>query len=110
MHTLILLPGAAHPPTNPFQTHTLQRRDRSPPAPHQGDSKRWTLQQIEALVEGVEREGLGAWRVIVEVGSCPGVARARSLDDEHPDQAPPLSSCHTHAKHEQTNRTTHALP
>jgi hypothetical protein len=32
---------------------------------------RWTTEQIEALIEGVEKYGLSAWRTIVMV-SCPG--------------------------------------
>ena len=29
---------------------------------------RWTTEQIEALIEGVEKYGLSAWRTIVMVG------------------------------------------
>lgn len=31
---------------------------------------RWTTEQIEALIEGVEKYGLSAWRTIVMVGCC----------------------------------------
>lgn len=31
---------------------------------------RWTTDQIEALIEGVEKYGLSAWRTIVMVSCC----------------------------------------
>lgn len=35
---------------------------------------RWTTEQIEALIEGVEKYGLSAWRTIVMVGRRSGAA------------------------------------
>jgi hypothetical protein len=40
-----------------------------------GRKTRWTQEQIEALIEGVERHGLSAWRTIVQVGRGSGAGR-----------------------------------
>ncbi len=40
------------------------------PARTPSRKQRWTMEQIDALVEGVEKNGLSAWRAIVSVGGC----------------------------------------
>jgi hypothetical protein len=50
-------------PTNRRQPPQGNRRESGG-----GRKTRWTPDQIEALVEGVEKHGLSAWRTIVQVG------------------------------------------
>lgn len=40
---------------------------------------RWTTEQIEALIEGVEKYGLSAWRTIVMVSGCSCVGEITEL-------------------------------